>query len=232
VDIERFLGSKLRKTVISYAIHKIMGLGISVYFTVETKEAALYIQSRIGLKFEWLPTPINRSSVKRNESHLVLFLPGKPRMDKGSFQIDSYKKILENQQSSIQIISQKIDLENGENRNFMGLKIALSEIDYERAIAAATWLFAPHILDSFRLRGSALLTDSLENRIPLLARKGTSLGNFVDDFKIGLTFTDYSDFYSSVSKLEKDLSLDYSEAFNSAISEINSRVKTSLENCL
>jgi hypothetical protein len=232
VDIERFLGSKLRKTVISYAIHKIMGLGISVYFTVETKEAALYMQSQIGLKFEWLPTPINRSNVKRNESHLTLFLPGKPRMDKGSFQIDSYKKILENQQSSIQIMSQEIDSESGENRNFMGLKIGLSDTDYERAIEAATWLFAPHILDSFRLRGSALLTDSLENRIPLLARKGTSLGNFVDEFKIGLTFTDFSDFYSSVSKLEKDLSLDYREAFNSAISEINSRVKASLENCL
>ncbi len=232
VDVERFLGSKIRKSVIRYAIHKIMRLGMSVRFTVETKEASLYIQSRIGLKFEWLPTPINSSSVKRNISHLTLFLPGKPRADKGSFQIDSYNKILENQQSQIQIMSQKIDSESSEGGDFAGLGIALSSTDFKRAIEAATWLFAPHILESFRIRGSALLTDSLENRIPLLARKGTSLGNFVDKFKIGATFTDYSDFYSSVSNLEENLLLDYNEAFDSAINEINGTVKACMESCL
>ena len=232
VDVERFLGNRIRKMVTCYAIQKIMGLGMSIRFTVETKEAALYIQSRIGLKFEWLPTPINSSSVKRNKSHLTLFLPGKPRLDKGSFQIDSYKKILEHEQSPIQIISQKVDSEGSQDENLTGLKIALSSTDYKNALNTATWLFAPHILESFRIRGSALLTDSLENRIPLLARKGTSLGNFVDEFKIGLTFTDYSDFYSSVSRLEEDVLLDYSEDFDSAIDEINGRVKACMENCL
>ncbi len=232
VDAERFLGNSLGRIVIRYAIRKIIGLGMSVRFTVETKESAIYIQSRIGLKFDWLPTPINSSSDKRNKSNLSLYLPGKPRLDKGSFQVDSYKKILENQQSLIGIISHKVDSKSSEDRDFVGLKIALSIADYGEALDAATWLFAPHIFEFFRIRGSALLTDSLENRIPLLARKGTSLGNFVDEFKIGLTFTDYSDFYLVVSKLEEDLSLDYNVVFDSAISEINNTVKAYVENHL
>lgn len=232
VDAEKFLSNRIRKSVIYYAISKIMRLGISVCFTVETKEAALYIQSRIGLEFKWLPTPINSTGVNRNESHLNLFLPGKPRLDKGSLQIDSYKKILKKQQSPIQIISQKIDLESNENQNSRELKIALSNTDYKKALGTATWLFAPHILEVFRIRGSALLTDSLENRIPLLARKGTSLGNYVDEFEIGHTFIGFSDFYLAISKLEENLMSDYSSKFDSAINEINSKVKSCVENGL
>ena len=232
VDAERFLGNRLKKRLIRYAIDKIKRLGMSVRFTVETKEAALYIQNKIGLKLDWLPTPINSSSVKRDKGHLILFLPGKPRFDKGSFQIDTYKKILDNQQSSIRIISQEIDSESSEEQNSAGLKIALSVADYTKTLDSASWLFAPHILEFFRIRGSALLTDSLESRIPLLARKGTSLGNFVDEFKIGQTFTDYSDFYSVISKLEEALLLDHDWAFDAAIGEINGRVKACMENYL
>jgi hypothetical protein len=232
VDAERVLSNRMRRSVIHYAIQKIMRLGMSVRFTVETKEAALYVLSLTGLVFEWLPTPINSTSINRNKSNLTLFLPGKPRLDKGSLQINSYKKILDNQQSPIQIISQKIDSESNEDQELKELKVALSNTDYKKAIGAATWLFAPHILDVFRIRGSALLTDSLENRIPLLARKGTSLGNFVDEFKIGHTFTDLSDFYSTISRLEMDLLSDYNDAFDSAINEINGKVKSCLEYCL
>ncbi len=229
VDAERFLENFIGRFFARRCVFRLMSNGTPIIFASETKEAAVYIKGVLGIEVNWLPTPLINVSSRYNNAPLTLFIPGKPRVDKGSFEIGEYQRILADQGSSIKIIHQKDNFLKDFESSTSFLKTGLSLVEYNEALQGATWLFAPHKLDSFKIRGSALLTDSLENRIPILSRRNTSLGNFVDQYKIGATFTNFSDFYSSVVELEKGLLQDYSPHFDAAIHEVERGLTSFME---
>jgi hypothetical protein len=208
IDAENWSSHWIKRNMILLIIKLMKFQKHAFYFCAETLEGADFISSQLDIDVSWLPTPVTSNAEFRMSNTCCLYLPGSPRYDKGSQEISMYVQLLESVGSKIKIVDQsEKNSSTIEGKNRIVLDVDLSEEEFKAHLLSSQWLFAPHIQTVYRLRGSALLADAIENRKLLLARKDTSLGNFVEKYKLGCTFTGSKDFLESIFKLSTMMDL-------------------------
>ena len=64
---------------------------------------------------------------------------------------------------------------------------------YKSSFEGVTLAILPYDAESYMKRGSAVLLSLMENRVPVIAPRGTGIGEFVEREKVGLTFTSHGE---------------------------------------
>ena len=64
---------------------------------------------------------------------------------------------------------------------------------YKSSFEGVTLAILPYDAESYIKRGSAVLLSLMANRVPVIAPRGTGIGEFVEREKVGLTFTNYGE---------------------------------------
>lgn len=190
----------------------IVACGHQVRLSCETEKYAAAIGGQLGIEVPVTHIPVHPAMATRRghapvgtRAPLVMACVGGARGDKGYFHLvfianqlrlhAGVPLVLRVQRMAAGNAEFNPDYEFALMRcpNIELLPAFLSDEALQQEIADADVILLPYSVDTYRMRGSAILFDTLPYGKPLLGRRGTAFGDTIDSHGFGFTFADHQD---------------------------------------
>ena len=174
-------------------------------FYAETKKYGKFLQSETGIFFDSLPYPkrkyfLNSEKIKnKNSNTKVISFLGKPRKEKGYFEIyDIVNELIESlPQEEYRFVIQRMSkdfkhFDQSYERSLDSLRRSdfyKGNLDIEKMyslIAASDLVILPYDSQVYRLRGSAIMYDASAFGIPIASYSGSAFSNEVEEYDLGV----------------------------------------------
>ncbi|GEM_PF-545250 len=181
----------------------------------QTKQIKLYIdseemnetfQSLLGVTFaKWTMFPVTNFDVPTTplleqtpNQHLNVIFPGNLRLEKGFDLTTSAVNRLAKQNLNVYIRSTLINIKDKAIADLLTqidnrvniIEGVLSESAYLSLMKQADIIILPYRVSEFKTRTSGLMADALYLSKPVIAAKGTWMGNLIEQYENGVVFDD------------------------------------------
>jgi hypothetical protein len=105
----------------------------------------------------------------------------------------------------------------------------ISDSQMEQAISSCSYLLLPYDSNVYRYRGSAMLFDAADLKIPIIAPAGTGMGTVIRRFGIGATYSNSLEIPAAILYLSKLKQSEINERFDTYNSFRNFSIKKFFE---
>ena len=148
------------------------------------------------------------------EKNYIIILPGSNRVDKGYFEIYSLAKEILYKFPSVRMVMQDMKKENKFfNKKYQKKLKNLANITLKKAVlpkdeilemySKADLILLPYDPHVYHLRGSGIHYEAIENRIPVLAKKGVGFAEEIENWGSGWLYETKQDVLHRLNKIMK-----------------------------
>tara|TARA_R110002072_G_scaffold29809_11_gene93770 strand:- start:2164 stop:3384 length:1221 start_codon:yes stop_codon:yes gene_type:complete len=155
---------------------------------------------------------VEKKEISKNNKNFTILLPGSNRADKGYFETYYLVKEILYEFPSVKVIIQDMKKQNKFfNKKYQNKLQNLANVKLKEAVLAkeeilemyneADLILLPYDPNVYHLRGSGIHYEAIENRIPVLAKKGVGFAEEIEEWFSGWLYETKQDLLQHLKKI-------------------------------